>query len=233
LSSKLSRCVSSSSTTNMSGREPARRTEILAWSRSRSPGPAPALGPASTGTVTLPSRLNRRRASSIGTATLPSRQRCDDEAQQGEQDFSFFSVWGDGVDFGLISHFSEGNDMLVSVVSTRLDVRLLLRPSFVRASSGRSPRSSLDADFGRDGGRASSGGSPRSSPAIDFGRAGDMASSGGFPAADFGWGSDRASSGGSPCSSSAADFGRGSDRASSGGSPRSSPAADFGRSGEP
>jgi hypothetical protein len=74
---------------------------------------------------------------------------------QGEQDFSFFSVCvgrGGGMDFGLISHLSEGNDMLVSVVSARLDVRLLLRPIFVRASSGRSPRSSPDADFGRGGG---------------------------------------------------------------------------------
>jgi hypothetical protein len=124
---------------------------------------------------------------------------------QGEQDLSFFSVWGDGVDFGLISHFSEGNDMLVSVVSARLDVRLLLRPIFVRASSGRSPHSSPDANFGQGGGRVSSGGSPRSSSAADFGRGGDRASSGGSPgsspAADFGRGSDRVSSGGSPCSS--------------------------------
>jgi hypothetical protein len=56
------------------------------------------------------------------------------------------------MDFGLISHFSEGNNMLVSVVSTRLDVRLLLRPIFIRASSGRSPRSSPNADFGGGGG---------------------------------------------------------------------------------
>jgi hypothetical protein len=134
---------------------------------------------------------------------------------QGEQDFSFFFVWGGGVDFGLISHFSEGNDILVSVVSARLDVRFLLWPIFVRASSARSPRSSPDADFGRGGGRASSGGSPRGSPCSS-------------PAANFGRGGDRASSGGSPHSSLAADFGRGSDRVSSGGSPRSSPAVDFG-----
>jgi hypothetical protein len=134
---------------------------------------------------------------------------------QGEQDFSFFSVWRDGVDFGLISHFSEGNDILVSVVSACLDVRLLLRLIFVRASSSRSPRSSPDADFGRGGGRASSGGSPPGSPRSS-------------PAADFGRGGDRASSGGSPRSSPAADFGRGCDRVSSDGSPRSPPAVDFG-----
>jgi hypothetical protein len=50
----------------------------------------------------LPSRLNRRRDVTM-------------KPNQGEQDFSFFFVWGDGVDFGLISHFSEGNDILVSV----------------------------------------------------------------------------------------------------------------------
>jgi hypothetical protein len=94
---------------------------------------------------------------------------CDDEAQPGRERFLFLFRVGGGVDFGLISHFSEGNDMLVSVVSARLDVRLLLRPIFVRASSGRSPRSSPDADFGRGGNRVSSGGSPHSSPAADFG----------------------------------------------------------------
>jgi hypothetical protein len=56
-----------------------RRTDILDWSHPCSPAPAPALGPASIGTVTLPSRLNRRRDVTM-------------KPNQGEQDFSFFSV---------------------------------------------------------------------------------------------------------------------------------------------